>query len=50
MEDGIPRGLQHHYKTCCKKDGRCKSTGLYVLEVVSLLGRYFWMGRLAYNT
>ena len=21
MEDRIPRGLQHHYKTCCEKDG-----------------------------
>ena len=23
LEDGIPRGLQHCHKTCCKKDGRC---------------------------
>ena len=22
MGDGIPRRLQHHYKTCCKKGGR----------------------------
>ena len=22
MEDGIPRGLQHHHKTCCEKGGR----------------------------
>jgi len=22
MEDGIPRGLQHYYKTCCEK-GNC---------------------------
>jgi len=21
MEDGIPRGLQHHHKTCCEKGG-----------------------------
>ena len=21
MEDRIPRGLQHHYKMCCEKDG-----------------------------
>ena len=21
MEDRIPRGLQHHYKTCCEKGG-----------------------------
>jgi len=21
MEDVIPGGLQHHHKTCCKKDG-----------------------------
>ena len=24
MEDGIPGGLQHHHKTCCKKDGHCE--------------------------
>ena len=24
MEDGIPRGLQHHHKTCCKKDSYCR--------------------------
>ena len=23
VEDGIPGGLQHCYKTCCKKDGCC---------------------------
>ena len=23
MEDGIPKGLQHHYKKCCKKGGHC---------------------------
>ena len=23
MEDGIPRGLQHRHKTCCKKGGHC---------------------------
>jgi len=23
IEDGIPRGLQHHHETCCKKDGCC---------------------------
>ena len=23
MEDGIPGGLQHHYKMCCEKGGRC---------------------------
>ena len=22
MEDGIPRGLQHHHETCCEKGGR----------------------------
>ena len=22
MKDGIPRGLQHRHKTCCKKGGR----------------------------
>jgi len=21
MEDGIPRGLQHHHETCCEKGG-----------------------------
>jgi len=21
MEDRIPRGLQHHYETCCEKGG-----------------------------
>jgi len=36
VEDGIPRGLQHRYKTCCKKNGCHGSMGLYVLEVVSL--------------
>jgi len=24
MEDGIPRGLQHHHKTCCEKGGYCR--------------------------
>jgi len=23
MEDGIPRGLQHHHKMCCKKGDCC---------------------------
>ena len=23
MEDGIPRGLHYHYKTCYKKGGHC---------------------------
>ena len=23
MEDGIPGGLQHCHKTCCKKGGHC---------------------------
>jgi len=24
VEDRIPRGLQHHHKTCCEKGGHCK--------------------------
>ena len=24
IEDGIPGGLQHHYKTCCEKGGCCE--------------------------
>ena len=24
VKDGIPRGLQHHHNTCCKKDGYCE--------------------------
>ena len=24
IEDGIPRGLQHRHKTCCKKGGHCE--------------------------
>jgi len=23
MENRIPGGLQHHYKTCCEKGGHC---------------------------
>ena len=23
VEDKIPKGLQHHHKTCCKKGGHC---------------------------
>jgi len=49
MEDGIPRGLQYCHKTCCEKGGCHGSMGLYVLEVVSLWGHYFWTGGLAYN-
>jgi len=50
MEDGISKRLQHRHKMCYEKGGRHESMDLYVLEVVSPWGHYFWTGGLAYNS
>jgi len=46
VEDGIPRGLQHHHKTCCKKGGHCERQAYMFWE----MGCSFWMGGLTYDT
>ena len=49
MKDRIPRGLQHHTKTCCKKGG-CHGRQACMFGGDFTMGMYFQMSRLAYNT
>jgi len=45
IEDGIPRGLQHHYKTCCEKGGHCGRQAC----MITLRRCNFQMSELAYD-
>ena len=44
MEDRIPRWLQHHHKTCCKKGGH------HGRQTCMIWRCNFWMGGLAYDS
>ena len=49
MEDRIPRGLQHHHKTCCEKGGR-RGRRAYTVQRWHYRGDVvFWTGGLAYD-
>jgi len=50
MEDGIPRELQHHHKTCCEKGGRRGRWACMVQRWHHCGDVVFWIGGLAYDT
>ena len=50
MENGISGGLQHHYKTCCEKGGRCGRRACMVRKWFLPRGRCFQTGGLVYDT
>ena len=50
MEDEIPRGLQHHHKTCCEKGGRCGRRACMVQRWHHHGDVVFRTGRLVYDT
>ena len=50
MEDGIPRGLQHHHKTCCEKGGRRGRQACMVQRWHHRGDVVFRIGGLAYDT
>ena len=50
MEDGIPRGLQHHHKTCCEKGGRRGRRACMVQRWHHHGDVVFRTGRLVYDT
>ena len=49
MEDGIPRGLQHCHKMCCKKGGHCGRQACMVQRQYHYRDVVFWTGRLVYD-
>ena len=49
VEDGIPRGLQHHHKTCCEKGGHYGRQACMFLEMTPLQGCNFRTGGLVYE-
>ena len=50
MEDGIPGGLQHRHKTCCKKGGHCGRRAYRVQRWHHHGDVVFRTGGLAYDT
>ena len=48
IEDGIPRWLQHRYKTCCEKGSHYKRQAC-MFGGDFTTGMYFWMGGLTYD-
>ena len=49
MEDGIPEGLQHRHKTCCKKGGRRGKWACMVWRWHHRGDIVFWTGGLVYD-
>jgi len=49
MEDGIPRGLQHHHEMCCEKGGRRGRRACMVQRWHHCRDIVFWTGGLVYD-